>query len=189
MAPRVIIAISDSSNLLYGPRALELLEGTEYESHLVVSDEASRVLADEGRLESVKALASEVHSNSNIGAPPASGSFKTEGMLIAPCSSGTMANIAHGESGTLVTRSADVTLKERRPLVVMPVERPLSRVHIKNMLEITKAGGIVAPPFPSFYQQPNSMDDIVTRTTARALEFFDVEVEYGEWMGLAGDKS
>lgn len=189
MQPRVVIAIGDSSNLLYGSRALELVGSTDYESHLILSDEAERALSADGRLEDVRSLADEVHNNANIGAPPASGSFETAGMLIAPCSSGTMANVAHGESGTLITRSADVALKERRPVVVMPIERPLSRIHIENMLAVTDAGGIVSPPFPSFYQQPDTVDEIVTRTVARALTFFDIDIEYGEWTGLSAEGS
>jgi 4-hydroxy-3-polyprenylbenzoate decarboxylase len=186
MQSRVVVAIGGSSNLLYGVRALELLQDVDHETHLIVSDDAHRVLSDEGRLESVQGLADEVHNNDNIGAPPASGSFETAGMLVAPCSSATAADIAHGSSGTLVTRSADVALKERRQLVVMPTELPLNRIHIQNLLKVTEANGVVVPPFPSFYQRPKTVDDIVTRTTARALEFFGVDVDYGEWMGLSG---
>lgn len=187
MSSRIVIAIGDASNLLYGTRALELVGETDHESHLIVSDEAEDALSADGRLERVRSLADEVHNNANIGAPPASGSFETKGMLVAPCSSGTVSNIANGQSGTLITRSADVALKERRQVVLMPTERPLSRIHIENMLAVTDAGGIVSPPFPSFYQRPETVDEIVTRTVARALSFFDIEVEYGEWTGLSTD--
>lgn len=185
MHSRIVVAICGSSNLLYGRRVLELIENTEYESHLILDDEANRTLSESDCLDQVTSLADAVHANDNIGAPPASGSFETTGMLIAPCSSATMADIAHGSSGTLVVRSADVVLKERRPLVVMPIEFPLSRIHIQNMLAVTDAGGIVTPPFPSFYQRPETVDEIVTRTTGRALTFFDIDVEVGEWMGLS----
>jgi 4-hydroxy-3-polyprenylbenzoate decarboxylase len=185
MSFRLVVAICGSSNLLYGVRALELLADTEHESHLVLDEGARRSFDDDGRLDEVTTLADEVHANGNIGAPPASGSFETQGMLVAPCSSATTADIAHGASSELVTRAADVTLKERRQLVVMPTERPLSRIHLKNMLAITDAGGIVAPPFPSFYHRPETVDEIVSRTTARLLTFFDIDVEYGEWTGLS----
>lgn len=170
----------------YGIRALQLLGKTDSETHLILSDSAKVNLKQEADMTvaNVEALADEVHSNENIGATIASGSFVTEGMLIAPCSMKTLSNIAHGSSGNLMTRSADVALKERRPLVLLPREKPFNRIHLKNMLEVTDAGGMIFPPFPSFYRQPDSIDEMISRTLARALSHLDVDITFDEWEGL-----
>jgi len=178
--------MTGASGQIYGVRALELLAEHGYETHLILS-KASKVNLNQEidyTPSEVEALASEVHQNGNIGAKTASGSFKTEGMIVAPCSMKTLSNIAHGNAGDLITRSADVVLKERRPLVVMPREKPFNRIHLKNMLELTDAGGIVMPPFPSFYQGPTTIEEMTTRTVARALTHLDVDVEFEEWAGL-----
>ena len=178
--------MTGATGQIYGVRALELLGENGYETHLVLSDAAKINLQQEIEYapSDVEALADVVHDNRNIGAETASGSFRTLGMLIAPCSMKTLSNVAHGNAGNLITRSADVMLKERRALVVMPREKPFNRIHLKNMLELTDAGAIVMPPFPSFYQGPKSIDEMITRTVARALAQLDVEVEYEEWAGL-----
>lgn len=178
--------MTGATGQLYGIRLLQLLEGTEYEVHLVVSSASDLNIKQESEytLTNVKDLADVVYSNRNIGAKVASGSFKTEGMIIAPCSMKTLSNIAHGNSGNLMTRAADVVLKERRSLVLLPREKPLNRIHLENMLKVTDAGGIIMPPFPSFYNNPKSIDEMVTRTAARTLSLLDVEVEIDEWEGI-----
>lgn len=178
--------MTGATGQVYGIRALELLQETEYETHLVLSSASEINIAQESAYEpqEVRALADELHDIKNIGAPTASGSFSTAGMLVAPCSMKTLSNIAHADSGNLITRSADVMLKERRPLVVMPREKPFNRIHLENMLKVTDAGGIIMPPFPSFYQRPDSVEEMITRTVSRALSLFDIEIEYEEWKGL-----
>ncbi|WP_416841482.1 UbiX family flavin prenyltransferase [Haloferax sp. DFSO52] len=190
MPNRVVIGMTGATGQIYGIRALELLEPLDCEVHLILSNASKINIKQEARYDvaDIEALADVVHSNKNIGATTASGSFNTNGMLIVPCSMKTLSNIAHAASGSLITRSADVMLKERRPLVVMPREKPFNRIHLKNMLEVTDAGGIVFPPFPSFYQQPKTIDEMITRTMARALSHLDVNVEYDEWEGIAPDE-
>lgn len=186
MTERIVIGMTGATGQLYGIRLLQLLEGTEYEVHLVVSSASDLNIKQESEytLTNVKDLADVVYSNRNIGAKVASGSFKTEGMIIAPCSMKTLSNIAHGNSGNLMTRAADVVLKERRSLVLLPREKPFNRIHLENMLKVTDAGGIIMPPFPSFYNNPKSIDEMVTRTAARTLSLLDVEVEIDEWEGI-----
>lgn len=187
MPERVVVGMTGSTGQVYGVRALELLRDVGVETHLILSDASKINLNQEGDYTpaEVQAIADEVHDVKNIGAKPASGSFETEGMLVTPCSMKTLSNIAHGNAGNLITRSADVMLKERRPLVLMPREKPFNRIHLVNMLEATDAGGIIMPPFPSFYQQPDSLDEMITRTMARALSQLGLEVEYDEWTGLS----
>ncbi|RQH02310.1 UbiX family flavin prenyltransferase [Natrarchaeobius oligotrophus] len=191
MPQRIVIGMTGATGQIYGIRALQLLRETEYEVHLILSDAGKINVSQEADYEvsEVSELADVVHDVKNIGAETASGSFRTEGMLIAPCSMKTLSNIAHGSSGDLITRSADVALKERRPLVLMPREKPFNRIHLKNMLEVTDAGAIVFPPFPSFYQGPTDLDDMITRTTARALSQLSVDVEVDEWEGLSSSHS
>ncbi|MFB6353093.1 MAG: UbiX family flavin prenyltransferase [Halobacteriales archaeon] len=187
MTDRVVVGMTGSTGQVYGVRALELLRDAGVETHLVLSDAAKINLNQEGDYTpaEVKAIADEVHDVKNVGAKPASGSFRTRGMLVAPCSMKTLSNVAHGNAGDLITRSADVMLKERRPLVVMPREKPFNRIHLENMLAVTDAGGIIMPPFPSFYQQPDTLEEMVTRTMARALDQLGLDIDYEEWSGLS----
>ncbi|QLG60316.1 UbiX family flavin prenyltransferase [Halorarum salinum] len=186
MTERIIVALTGATGQLYGVRALELLVETDQETHLIYSNAAGLTLRQETEYElsDLEDLANETHSVKNIGARTASGSFRTAGMLVVPCSMKTLSNIAHGNSGNLITRSADVVLKERRPLVLMPREKPFNRIHLENMLTVTDAGGIICPPFPSFYQGITDMDEMITRTVARALSLMDVEISFDEWEGL-----
>lgn len=186
---RVVIGMTGATGQLYGIRALELLEEGDYESHLILSNASELNIKQESEYEvdEVRKMADEVHNIKNIGAQTASGSFKTAGMLVTPCSMKTLSNIANAASGDLITRTADVHLKERRPVVVMPREKPLNRIHLENMLKVTDAGGIIMPPFPSFYQQPDSIDEMVTRTMSRALAQLGVEIEFEEWAGIGAD--
>lgn len=181
--------MTGATGQIYGIRALELLEPLDCEVHLILSKASKINIKQEAQysVADIEALADVVHSNKNVGATTASGSFKTNGMLIVPCSMKTLSNVAYAASSNLITRSADVMLKERRPLVLMPREKPFNHIHLKNMLEVTDAGGIVFPPFPSFYQQPGTIDEMISRTMARALSHLGVDVEYDEWAGIGAD--
>ncbi|MWV38506.1 UbiX family flavin prenyltransferase [Natrialba sp. INN-245] len=187
MSNRVVVAFTGATGQLFGVKALELLDETPYESHLILSRAAKMNLEQESdqSVEEVRELADTAYNVQNVGAPPASGSFRTQGTLVCPCSMKTLSNIAHGNAGNLITRTADVSLKERQPLVLMPREKPLNRIHIQNMLDVTDAGGIIYPPFLSFYQQPESLEEAVTRTMARALSFLGVDVSFDEWNGMS----
>jgi 4-hydroxy-3-polyprenylbenzoate decarboxylase len=187
LSNRVVVGVTGATGQLYAIRALELLAEAGVESHLVLSDAADVNIRQESdyTVDEVKALADYVYGNRNIGAATASGSFRTRGMLVTPCSMKTLSNIAHGNSTNLIARSADVALKERRPLVLMPREKPFNRIHLKNMLEVTDAGAVVMPPFPSFYNRPKSIDEMVTRTMARALTQFGIDVDFEEWEGVS----
>lgn len=175
--PRLIIGISGSSGIIYGIRLLQVLQNLPVETHLVVSKagQLTRAYETELSLTELKALADVYHPCTDISASIASGSFKTMGMIIAPCSMKTLGEIAHGISSTLLTRAADVVLKERRTLVLLPRETPLHLGHLNNMVSITQMGGIICPPVPAFYTKPQSIADIVDDTVGRVLDLFNVE--------------
>jgi len=170
--PRVIVGISGASGACYGIRALELLSQLGVETHLVISRTARATLAQETELTvaDVRALATEVHAEHDLGAAISSGSFPTDGMLIAPCSVKTLSGIANCYDDTLLIRAADVTLKERRPLVLLLRETPLHTGHLRLMTQAAEAGAIIMPPVPAFYTRPATIDDIVTQTAGRALD-------------------
>ena len=173
MAPRrLIVGISGASGAVYGLRVLQLLRDTEIETHLVVSRAGditrAHELAESAR--ELRALATAHYPIADIGAAIASGSFRTIGMIVAPCSASTLAEIASGVTGNLLSRAADVTLKERRRLVLMVRETPLHLGHIRNMLAVTEAGAIVMPPVPAFHQRPASVEAIVDHLAARAID-------------------
>ncbi len=174
---RMIIGISGASGAIYGVRALELLKPLPIETHLIISNAAKITLKEETDfpLDKLKSLADVLHSANNIAACISSGSYQTLGMLIAPCSMRTLAEIASGVTSSLMSRAADVILKERRRLVLMARETPLTTIHIENMQRVTQAGGIIYPPVPAFYHKPESIDDIVNQTVSRALELFDID--------------
>ena len=187
MASPVVIGMTGATGQIYGLRALQLLSETDHAVHLILSDAAKINIEQETDMSrsEFEDLADVVHNNANIGATTASGSFSTAGMLIVPCSMKSLSNIATGNAGNLITRSADVMLKERRPLVVMPREKPFNRIHLENMLKVTDAGAIVFPPFPSFYARPDSVEEMITRTVVRALSHItDVDFDLDEWQGL-----
>ena len=175
--PRIIIGISGSSGIIYGIRLLEELRKLSIETHLVVSKagQLTRTYETSLTLSELKALADVYHPINDIAAAIASGSFKTLGMIVAPCSMKSLGEIAHGIGGNLLTRAADVVLKERRRLVIMPREAPLHLVHLQNMVTITQMGGIVFPPSPAFYQKPNTVEDIVNDTVGRVLDLFELD--------------
>lgn len=185
MTRRLIIGISGASGFQYGYKALQILQNLpDIETHLVVSKGAdmTRALETPYSKEEVMAMADVAHPIGNLGAAISSGSFRTTGMLVAPCSMRSLAAIAHGYNDNLLTRAADVVLKERRRLVLMVRESPLNLAHLDNMKRVTEMGGIIFPPVPAFYQQPQSVDDIVTHSVGRALEMFDIDVpELPHW--------
>lgn len=181
---RLIVGISGASGIIYGVRLLELLRGTDVESHLIVSRAAELTRSHELPVTAaqLRDLADVAHANANVGAAIASGSFKTIGMVIIPCSTKTLAEIATGVTSTLLPRAADVVLKERRRLVLAVRETPLNLIHLRNMTTVTEAGGIIFPPVPAFYTLPATLDDVVTNTAARVLDLFDIEVpEVKRW--------
>lgn len=180
------MGMTGSTGQVFGVRALELLEVEDVETHLILSEAAKINLNQEGEYSpaDVQRKADVVHDVKNIGAEPASGSFRTEGMIVAPCSMKTLSNVANGNAADLIVRSADVTLKERRPLVLMPREKPFNRIHLENMLRAHDAGATIMPPFPSFYQHPDSIEAMISRTMARALAQLGLDIEYEEWQGL-----
>lgn len=181
---RIIVGVTGASGFDYAVRVLEMLRQQKIETHLVVSRAAITAMAHETEMTfgEMKALADHSYDNRDIAAPIASGSFRTMGMIVAPCSAKSLAEIALGTGGTLVARAADVVLKERRRLVVLFRETPLHLGHCRNMLQLTEMGGIVMPPVPAFYPKPKTIDEMVTYTAARALDLFDIDVEIeGRW--------
>ena len=183
---RLIVGITGASGAIYGIRLLELLKDTDIETHLVMSRAARMTLAYETdfKVPDVEKLANIVHPNENIGAACSSGSFRTMGMVIAPCSVKTMSEIATGVTGNLLSRAADVALKERRRVVLLLRETPLHLGHIRTMAAVTEAGAIVYPPVPAFYSRPASLTDMVDHTLGRVLDLFDVDLgKMRRWTG------
>ncbi|MBM68806.1 MAG: 3-octaprenyl-4-hydroxybenzoate carboxy-lyase [Haliea sp.] len=186
MAQRIIVGISGASGIVYGVRALAMLRDCGVETHLVITKSAELTLHHEldMSLDEIKALATEVHPIRNVGASIASGSFRTGGMLIAPCSVRTMAEIATGVTSTLLTRAADVVLKERRRLVLVVRETPLHTGHLRTLTQLSEMGAVIAPPVPAFYAQPESLDAMVTQTVGRLLDLFDIDSgQVRRWQG------
>lgn len=184
---RFIVGVTGATGALYATRMLQALKGVpDIESHLVISP--SGVLNIKYELDisrqDVHALADRVYSFRDVGATLASGSFATVGMVVVPCSMRTLAAVAHGLSDNLITRAADVTLKERRRLVMMVRETPLNLAHLRNMTAVTEMGGIIFPPLPAFYLHPKTLDDIIDHTVARVLELFDIHVPGPHWEGM-----
>jgi len=180
---RLIVAISGASGAIYGIRSLQALRGAGIETHLVVSKAAALSLGAETdmTLAELHALADVVYKPADIGAAIASGSFRTLGMLIAPCSVKSMSEIATGVTSSLISRAADVCLKERRRVVLMVRESPLHLGHLRTMAAVTEMGAIVAPPMPAFYTKPESLDDMVRQSVARTLSLFDIDAPMTRW--------
>ncbi|MGO9439033.1 MAG: UbiX family flavin prenyltransferase [Terriglobales bacterium] len=184
---RVIVGITGATGTIYGVRMLELLRAAGIETHLVVSNAGEMTRAYETNLskEDLRALADVAYDIHDVGAALSSGSFKTLGMVIAPCSMGTLAEIATGTASSLLTRAADVCLKERRRLVLMARETPLHLTHLRNMVAATEMGAIVCPPVPAFYAKPQTLQDMVDHTVGRVLDLFDLDVPVVKrWGGL-----
>ncbi|GBD42188.1 putative UbiX-like flavin prenyltransferase [bacterium HR39] len=171
---RMVVGISGATGVVYGVRLLEVLRGLGIETHLVLTRPARLTIAYELErpVEEVLRLAHRVHPIHDVGSPLASGSFSCLGMVVAPCSMRTLAAIAHGLADNLLTRAADVMLKERRRLVLLVRETPLSLVHIENMAAVTRAGAIVMPPLPAFYAKPRTIGEMVDHTVGRVLDLF-----------------
>ena len=185
---RIIVGISGASGAIYGVRLLQALRTLPgIETHAVISDAGWLNISHELGLERTHApaLADVVHSIDHIGASIASGSFRASGMVVAPCSMRTLAAIAHGLTDNLLTRAADVMLKERRRLILLARETPLHLVHLRNMTTVTEMGAIVCPPVPAFYQKPQTVEDIVQHSLARVLDLLGLEQTLAApWMGL-----
>ncbi|MDC7786228.1 UbiX family flavin prenyltransferase [Rhodoplanes sp. TEM] len=174
---RLIVGISGASGIVYGLRLLEILRSVEIETHVVVSNAAKVTLALETdrKLADLQALADVWYQTNDIGAAISSGSFRTEGMIVCPCSMRTLAEIANGITGSLLPRAADVVLKERRRLVLVARETPLHLGHIRNMAAVTEMGAIVYPPVPAMYARPASIDEMIDHTVGRVLDLFGID--------------
>ena len=188
---RLIVAITGATGAIYGVRLLETLSRLSgVETHLLVSSAGWLNIQHELDLDkaAVHALADVVHSVRDVGASIASGSFATDGMVIAPCSMRTLASVAHGLSDNLITRAADVVLKERRRLVLLVRETPFNLAHLRNMTAVTEMGGVIFPPLPAFYQKPASIDEMVDHTVARVIDLFGfAQPVASAWQGLRGE--
>lgn len=183
---RVIVGITGATGAIFGVRLLEALKGSNVESHLVMSKWAQRTIEHETPFSAkqVCALASVYHNASNMAATISSGSFLTEGMIIIPCSMRTLGSIANGTGDNLVQRAADVVLKERRRLVLVTRESPLSELHLENMVKLARIGATIIPPVPAFYNHPQSIDDIVNHIVARVLDQFGIPAPFAKrWDG------
>jgi flavin prenyltransferase len=176
---RIIIGVSGATGIVYAVKLLETLKQLNIETHLVVTRPADMTRAYETEIskQAFRALADYSYHIHDFAAPISSGSFKTMGMIIAPCSMRTLGEIASGATSNLLTRAADVVLKERRRLVLRAREFPLHAGHLKNMLAVTEMGGIIAPPVPAFYSNPKTLDDVIHHTIGRTLDLFDLETD------------
>jgi len=172
--PRLIVGISGASGVAYGLRALDACRDLSIESHLILSRAAALTIAQETELSvaDVQARADVTHKVGDVGASIASGSFPTLGMIVSPCSVRTMSEVATGVTSSLLTRAADVTLKERRPLVLMVRETPLHLGHLRTMVKLAEMGAVIAPPLPAFYAKPSSLEEMVDQSVGRALDLF-----------------
>ena len=179
---RLVVALTGASGQIYGIRALEMLKN-KVETHLIISNSAKITIEVETEysMEYIKSLADRFYEENELKAPISSGSFKHNGMLIAPCSIKTAASIAYGITNNLITRAADVCLKEGRKLVLLVRETPLHYGHLKMLARLAKIGATIMPPIPAFYTKPRSIEDIVNNTVSRALEILGIEVDYPRW--------
>lgn len=188
MAPRLIIGISGASGACYGIRLLELLKDSPIETHLVISKAAHITIPQETgmKVAEVQALADVSHASGDIAACISSGSFQTMGMIVAPCSTKSLSEIATGTTSNLLARAADVMLKERRRLVLMVRETPLHTIHLRHMVTLSEMGAIIAPPVPAFYSNPEQISDLVNHTAGRVLDLFDIDTAIVKrWDGLS----
>ena len=187
LSGKLIVGITGATGTIFGVRLLQILEGTGIETHLVMSKWAQRTLTHETPYTAaeVEEMAACVYRSTNQGAPISSGSFLTKGMIIAPCSMRTLGAIANGFGDNLITRAADVTLKERRKLVILVREAPFNDIHLENMLKLSRMGVVVLPPVPAFYNHPKTIDDIVNHVVQRALDQFEIHIDVvARWDGV-----
>ncbi len=186
----LIIGITGASGAIYGIRLLEVLStNKEVETHLIISEAAEKIIRHETdwRLEQVRALADVCYDINDIGAGLSSGSFKRDGMVIAPCSMKTLSALANSYADNLIARAADITLKERRKLVVLARETPLHLGYLRNMVKLTEMGAVVFPPVPAFYHKPQTIQDLIDYTIGRVLDVFDIKNNlFPRWSGLTG---
>ena len=186
---KIIVALTGATGVIYGVRTLQRLRDAGVETHLVISRWGVRTLLHETPFskEQVESLASVTYAPGDMGAAISSGSFRTDGMVIAPCSAKTLAAVAHGFGENLVHRAADVILKERRKLVLVVREAPLSDIHLENMLRLSRMGAVMLPPMPAFYNHPRTVDDVVDHTVSRVLDQFGLDAGGSErWTGEMG---
>jgi 4-hydroxy-3-polyprenylbenzoate decarboxylase len=186
MVRRIVVGITGATGAIYGIRLLDALKAAEVETHLVLSKWGQQTVEHETglTLADLEARACVLHGAGNMAATISSGSFRTEGMIVAPCSMRTVAAIAHGNGENLVHRAADVVLKERRRLVLVPRETPLSEIHLENLLKLARMGVCILPPMPAFYNKPASLDDVVDHIVARVLDQFDIDASFARrWDG------
>ncbi len=184
---RLVVGVTGASGAIFGIRALEALKALDIETHLVLSKWSRSTIAHETNLslDEVEALATVVHHPDNQAAQISSGSYKIDGMIIAPCSMKTLAAIRMGFGDTLISRAADVTLKERRKLVLLARESPLSEIHLENMLALSRMGAVIFPPIPAFYNKPATVNDIVNHIVGRVLDQFGLEMPgVQRWIGF-----
>ena len=182
----LLVGMSGGSGVVYGVRLLEVLKRLKVEAHLIISTAAKETLAIETdyKVGDVESLASRVYRFNDIAAAPASGTFLTQGMVVIPCSMKSLAGVASGYSDNLLLRAAEVTLKERRPLVLVPREAPLTTIHIENMLRVARAGAIVLPAMPGFYDRPRTIDDLLNQTVGKVLDVLSIRHDlYQQWTG------
>lgn len=184
---RIVVAITGASGVIYGKRLLEVLKAKNVETHLIVSEAAEKVIEHELAMskKDVEKLATHAYDTNDLTAPLMSGSFRTDGMVVVPCSMKTLAGIAHGFADNLILRAADVMLKENRRLVVVPRETPLSVVHLQNMLAVAKLGVSVVPGMPAFYTKPEKISQLIDFVVGRVLDCFGIEHElFKRYSGL-----
>src|ERR1700687_4089124 len=185
----LVVGISGASGAIYGVRLLEALRAKKIPAHLIISKSAVLTLKEEVgySVDKVRSLAETTYQNADVGASISSGSFRTRGMVIVPCSIRTLSNIAYGTTDSLLSRAADVTLKERRRLVLVVREAPLHAGHLRSLLAATENGAIIMPPVPAFYHRPKTIDDIINQTVGRCLDLFDIDSGLVKrWQGDAG---
>ena len=185
---RIIVGITGASGVIYGIRLLEVLKELDMETHLVLTDEAKKniLLETTHTVEDVKGLAYKVHNIKNLAAPISSGSFKTEGMVIAPCTIKTLSGVAHSYAENLLIRAADVTLKERRRLILVVRETPLHKGHLELMNQVADLGGVILPPVPAFYHSPRRIEDLIDQTVGKILDLMEIDHSlYKRWEGVA----
>jgi 4-hydroxy-3-polyprenylbenzoate decarboxylase len=186
MPKRLIVAITGATGAIYGVRLLEALKAAQVETHLVLSKWGQQTVEHETglTLADLEERAAVVHGSGNMAATISSGSFQTAGMIIAPCSMRTVGALAHSNGDNLVHRAADVVLKERRKMVLVPRETPLSEIHLENLLKLARMGVVILPPMPAFYNRPASLEDIVNHVVVRVLDQFDIETSFAKrWDG------
>jgi len=182
---RLVVGISGATGAIYGARFLQVLKEKKVETHLIVTPTSKRIIVDETpySVKEIEAFASHVHDHDDLGAPISSGSFKTDGMVVIPCSIKTLSGVAHSYNDNLLTRAADVTLKERRKLVLVVRETPFHQGHIELMLQANRMGAILFPPIPAFYFRPKTIDDLVNHTVGKILDLFGIDHQLFERWG------